>query len=668
MELTHHLFLLLVALSLICTPTVCSNAELNTLIDIKTALDPRGAYLSSWVHDGDPCGGTFEGVACNEHGKVANISLQGKGLDGVLPSAIGELTSLSGLYLHFNRLNGKIPKEIAGLNQLMDLYLDVNNFSGSIPEEVGNMSSLQVLQLCYNNLSGNVPTQLGSLKKLDVLALQYNQFTGAIPASLGDLGKLTRLDLSFNKLFGSIPVKLAEAPSLRMLDIRHNTLSGIVPMALQRLSDGFRYENNPGLCGVGFASLRLCSDSGNPSPSKPEPFVRKDIPESANLETNCTKMHCSNPSKRTHAGVVCGVVLFALVTVFGLSTFTWYRRQKQKIGSTLDSSDARLSTDQSKEVCRRSASPLISLEYSSGWDSLGEGPEEVTESFMFNLEDIESSTQHFSEVNFLGRSNYSAVYKGVLRDGSLVAIKRMSKMTCKSDEDEFFKGLKILTSLQHGNLVKLRGFCSSKGRGECFLIYDFIPNGNLLEYLDLKAGDHKVLEWSTRVSTIKGIAKGIDYLHTPQGIKPALVHQNISAEKVLIDWRFSPLLVGSCLHKLLADDIVFSMLKASAAMGYLAPEYTTTGKFTEKSDIYSFGILVFQILSGKTKIDQSNRQGAQLGRFGDFIDQNLNGKFSESEAANLGKIALLCTHELPHQRPTINGIRQELSLLLNDSS
>lgn len=662
--------------SLLCPPTVCSNDEKKTLIDIKAALDPHGTYLSSWSPDGDPCGGTFEGVACNELGQVANISLQGKGLDGVIPSAIVELKSLSGLYLHFNRLSGEIPKEIAGLTQLTDLYLNVNNLTGSIPQEVGNLSSLQVLQLCYNQLSGNVPTQLGSLKKLNVLALQYNQFTGAIPASLGDLDMLTRLDLSFNTFFGSIPVKLAEAPLLQILDVRNNTLSGNVPSALQRLSDGFQYDNNPGLCGVGFASLRVCTDSDSDSQNsnKPEPFAsgsggyaRKNIPESANLESNCNRTWCLNSSKHGHAGLISGVVVIALVTAIGLSMFSWYRRRKQKIGSTLESSDSRLSTDQAKEVCRRSASPLISLEYSNGWDPLGKGSQEVIENFMFNLEDVESATQHFSEVNFLGRSNYSAVYKGVLRDGSLVAIKRIAKISCKSDEAEFLKGLKVLTSLQHGNLVRLRGFCCSKGRGECFLIYDFVSNGNLLLYLDLKDGDEKVLEWSTRVSIIKGIAKGIDYLHTPQGSKPALVHQNISAEKVLIDWRLNPLLLGSGLHKLLADDIIFSMLKASAAMGYLAPEYTTTGRFTDKSDIYAFGMVVFQILSGRTRIDLLNRQGAELGRFDDFIDVNLKGKYSESEATKLGKIALLCTHELPHQRPTINTVRQELSLLGDNS-
>ncbi|XP_074279967.1 proline-rich receptor-like protein kinase PERK9 [Silene latifolia] len=669
----HPIFLIL-PLFYLCTPTVCQNAELKTLLEIKSALDPHGTYLSSWTVNGDPCvGPTFEGVACNADGKVANISLQGKGLNGVLPSAIGKLKNLTGLYLHFNKLSGEIPKEISELTQLTDLYLDVNNFTGSIPQQLGDMSSLQVLQLCYNKLSGNVPTRLGSLKQLNVLALQYNQLTGAIPASLGDLNELIRLDISFNNFFGSIPVKLAEARQLRILDVRNNTLSGNVPSALQRLKDGFQYENNPGLCGAGFASLRVCTESDYHSPNKLEPFAagsngfaKKDIPESANLQSNCSNTQCSNGSKGSHIGLVSAVIVIAIVTVVVLSTFSWYRRKKQKIGNNVDTSDSRLSTDQ-KDVSRRSAAPLISLEYSSGWDPLEKGSQEFFDSYMFNLEDVESATQHFSEVNFLGRSNYSAVYKGVLRDGSIVAIKRIAKSSCKSDEVEFLKGLKILTSLQHGTLVRLRGFCCSKGRGECFLIYDFVPNGNLLQYLDLNDGDENVLRWSARVSIIKGIAKGIDYLHNPQSNKPALVHQNISAEKVLIDWRLNPLLVGSGLHKLLADDIVFSMLKACAAMGYLAPEYTTTGKFTEKSDMYAFGILVLQILSGKTRIDLPNRQATESEKFEGFIDPNLRGKFCESEAMKLSQIALLCTHELPLQRPTINTVRQELSFL-DDSS
>lgn len=149
-------------------------------------------------------------------------------------------------------------------------------------------------------------------------------------------------------------------------------------------------------------------------------------------------------------------------------------------------------------------------------------------------------------------------------------------------------------------------------------------------------------------------------MHGNGGNKHAIVHQNISAEKVLIDGWYNPLLSDSGLHKLLADDIVFSTLKSSAAMGYLAPEYTNTGRFTGKSDIYAFGMIMFQILTGKRIITQLTSQGAELGRFEDFVDANLEGKFSEPEAAKLGRIALLCTHESPNQRPSIESVIRDL--------
>lgn len=285
------------------------------------------------------------------------------------------------------------------------------------------------------------------------------------------------------------------------------------------------------MCGIGFPDLHVCSASDVWDPNRPEPYQpgnisvngvpnspqnrsAEDLPESANLNPDCSGTSCSKTSKSPQIGVALGVIgLFVAFTVSGLFTFSWYRRRKQKIGSAFDSSDGRLSTDQAKEVHRKSASPLISLEYSNGWDPVAKGcstgySQEVLESFMFNLEEVERATQCFSEVNLLGKSSFSAVYKGILRDGSVVAVKCITKTSCKSDEAEFLKGLKILMSLKHENLVRLRGFCCSKGRGECFLIYDFVPNRSLLQYLDVNKGSGTTLEWSTRVSIINGIAKG----------------------------------------------------------------------------------------------------------------------------------------------------------------
>lgn len=292
---------------------------------------------------------------------------------------------------------------------------------------------------------------------------------------------------------------------------------------LKKLDNGFQFANNTELCGSGFADLKVCNTSFDPENlNKPEPFgpqskglAQKTIPQSAYVTGTQSK------SKSTNSGLaaILGAVLTTMLLVAGLFTFIWYRRRKQRIGTAFENSDSRISTDQYqvKEIVnRRSASPLISLEYSNGWDPMSKGQtgsgflQEGLESYVFNVDDVESATRFFSDSNLLGKSSFSSTYRGILRDGSIVAIKRIAKTSCKSDETEFLKGLKVLTSLKHENLLRLRGFCCSKGRGECFLIYDYVAKGNLSRYLDVKGktGNGIVLDWSTRFLIIKGIAKG----------------------------------------------------------------------------------------------------------------------------------------------------------------
>lgn len=407
--------------------------------------------------------------------------------------------------------------------------------------EIMMASSCAVLQLCYNRLSGSIPNQVGLLKKLSVLALQSNRLTGAIPASLGDLPELTRLDLSFNRFFGSIPSKLALVPRLLALDLRNNSLSGKVPYGsssalflgilspgswglvfhsflsgegLRRMEGRFHYGNNRGLCGAGFSSLRLCNSEDLLQPNKPEPYgglAHTGIPQSAYVKTHGS--HSSKPSSSSSLPVVIAAIAVGAVGVAsGLLAFACYRRRKQKIGSSIEITDSRLSTDQVKEAIRKSPSAPVGVGHTSGWDSLAGGgfSQEVSRSLRFNLEEVESATQHFSEVNLLGKSNFAATYKGILRDGSVVAVKSINKTSCKGEEGEFLKGLKLLASLSHENLVGLRGFCCSSGRGECFLLYDFVANGSLSQYLETKGKEEssRVLGWPQRVAIIKGIARG----------------------------------------------------------------------------------------------------------------------------------------------------------------
>ncbi|CAN8230966.1 unnamed protein product [Cochlearia groenlandica] len=683
-SLRYKLLALLLFTFLLTSHNVQANAELKALMELKSSLDPENKLLRSWTFNGDPCDGSFQGIACNHHLKVANISLQGKSLTGKLSPAVSELKCLSGLYLHYNSLSGEIPKEITNLTELSDLYLNVNNFSGEIPAEIGSMASLQVMDLCCNNLAGKIPNNIGSLKKLNVLSLQHNKLRGEVPSSFGDLSMLSRLDLSFNNLLGPIPKTLANIPQLDSLDLRNNSLSGLVPPGLKKLNERFLFENNTGLCGNEFPSLRACSafdEAYIEQIMQPTGDIDTDksslhnVSDSMHLQKHCGQTLCKKPSSKLPQVALISSVITVSITLIGacLLTFFRYRRRKQKISNTAEFSEGRLSTDHPQKDLRGS-SPLMSLAYTKEWDPLGDsrnGAEfsqepyhlfAINSSFRFNLEDIESATQCFSEANLLSRNSFTSVFKGVLRDGSLVAIRSINISSCKNEEDEFMTGLKLLSSLSHENLVKLRGFCCSRGRGECFLIYDFASKGKLSRFLDLQEYEtDKVLDWPSRISIIKGIAKGIAYLHgNDQQKKPEIVHRNISVEKILIDEQFNPLIADSGLHSLLADDLVFSTLKASAAMGYLAPEYVTTGRFTEKTDIFAFGVIILQILSGKLMLTTSLRVAAENGEHRGFIDEYLCGEFNEEEAMAMAKIATRCTLEIPDNRLSIETLLFEI--------
>ncbi|GJN39825.1 hypothetical protein PR202_gb28968 [Eleusine coracana subsp. coracana] len=531
------------------------------------------------------------------------------------------LPGLTGLYLHYNELGGELPRERGQLPDLAELYLGVNNLSGTIPVELGRLGALQVLQLGYNQLSGSIPTQLGQLRKLTVLALQSNQLTGAIPASLGDLPALTRLDLSSNHLFGSIPSKLAEIPQLVALDLRNNTLSGSVPSGMAKLHDGFRFENNSELCGAKFDSLKACPDENiedGKMPSKPESTSIKpqQIPQTTNLNRNCGHGRCSKPSTLSTGAVLAGtIIIVAGAAACGLSVFSWHRRQKQKVGSSVEHLEGRLSLDQSKEMYQKSASSLINVEYSSGWDTSSEGSQHgtrlsqrVSPSVRFNLEEVECATQYFSDVNLLGRSIFAATYKGIMRDGSVVTVKSINKSSCKSEEADFLKGLRMLTSLRHENLNSV-------------------------------AAGATVLDWATRVSIIKGIAKGIDYLHSSKPNQPPLVHQSISADKVLIDHLFVPTLRPACTSS--PDDVVFSTPRTRPWVP--RPEYTTTGPFTDKSDVYA-SVVVFHVLAGSRTVSHLRlARVREAGRPRTHASAQFRGPRPRSSPGS----ALLCTSERP---------------------
>ncbi|KAH7307622.1 hypothetical protein KP509_22G069100 [Ceratopteris richardii] len=582
--------------------------------------------------------------------------------------------------------------------------------------------------------------ELGALKQLNVLALQHNNLIGEIPSSLGYMMALSRLDLSFNMLNGTLPSSLDRLTKLTILDVSSNFLSGPIPSSLRRLQRGLRYNNNSMLCGDGFPNVPRCGNQyktmGDAPDVGPNSSVGGALSPSQNLssaavsadpqqKSGSARENVKVGSKTAQVAVVSGVIAFAVGgALIGLLIFVLFRRHKQRISSAFEFSDSKLGGIAFSSEMKPSTSsvltstiskvhkPLLDVHAAStstlnvghrGSRSFGSFSGVVFfngshQSFQYDLEELEMATNFFSDKNLLGKkAGHSAVYRGVLRDGSAVAIRALHKASCMTGMSEFKSVVGVIAQLRQENIVALKGFCCSSSKADCFLVYDYVTNGTVQEHLNrrpstLSSKASKVstpLEWSVRARIALDIARGMHFMH--RGTEEAVIHQNLSAANVLLDQNCNAFISDAGLHRLLADDIVFSLLKSAAVRGYLAPEYVATGRLTEKSDVYAFGVLLLQLLTGKTSLGAGLEQGQEMaavarsngdedsamqknsnsskssgnsnnmvswarslvgaGCVEELVDANLKGNYSAVAATHMAAVAFACTHEDPAERP-----------------
>ncbi|KAJ7559059.1 hypothetical protein O6H91_04G068000 [Diphasiastrum complanatum] len=670
--------------------TAEARGEIDVLLEMKTALDPEGGILTSWTIGKDPCGGSFLGVACNDKGHVANLSLQGSGLTGTIPVVVAELTDLTGLYLHYNKLQDQIPgSALARLKGLTEVYLNVNLLSGTIPSELASLSSLQVLQLCCNDFNGRIPEELSQLRQLKILALQHNHLTDDIPSSFGGLSSLTHLDLSFNVLSGSIPSSLGNLSYLKVFDVRNNNLSGSPPPELHSLNQAFFYSENSWLCGNDFAGLPACNSSelqnpesltGSFSPDQNAmPFLHglPKTPKKRDQPKSCLAV--------IKVSVIAGVVAIAVGGILAMSvSFVWSRRLKQKIRGANENGRRKVCEERGRKISGGTTLDLLSMTsnqskfcpngktnnpiYRALTPVHGTVASSSLRSFGYEFEELEVATNFFSKKCLLGGSNHGAIYKANLANGSTVIVKHINKTSFAAGEAEFQSALEILKQLSHENIATVRGICISGGGAHCYLVYDFVPYRTLHEHLY----DETVssLDWVTRVHIAYGVAKGLEYLHSKME-HPVLQH-TIWTSNVLLDEHYNVILSDWGLTKIISNEVLFADIKMSAAMGYLAPEYALTGHLDEKTDIFAFGVVLLELLTGRkpvfvheqSQLVTSTRSWVKVlfdsGHLHDVVDQTLRGKFSTAGAISLINLAFFCMSEVPGDRPVMTQVVQHL--------
>ncbi|PSR99786.1 Serine/threonine-protein kinase [Actinidia chinensis var. chinensis] len=222
----------------------------------------------------------------------------------------------------------------------------------------------------------------------------------------------------------------------------------------------------------------------------------------------------------------------------------------------------------------------------------------------YTLRELEESTNGFSDENVIGEGGYGIVYSGVLEDNTRVAVKNLLNNRGQA-EKEFKVEVEVIGRVRHKNLVRLLGYCAEGAHR--MLVYEYVDNGNLEQWLHGDVGPCSPLTWDIRMNIILGMAKGLTYLH--EGLEPKVVHRDIKSSNILLDKQWNTKVSDFGLAKLLGSERNYVTTRVMGTFGYVAPEYASTGMLNERSDVYSFGILAMEIISGRSPVDYSRPPG-----------------------------------------------------------
>ncbi|KAI4329349.1 hypothetical protein L6164_021622 [Bauhinia variegata] len=278
---------------------------------------------------------------------------------------------------------------------------------------------------------------------------------------------------------------------------------------------------------------------------------------------------------------------------------------------------------------------------------------------VFSLKELHSATNNFNYDNKLGEGGFGSVYWGQLWDGSQIAVKRLKVWSNKA-EMEFAVEVEILARVRHKNLLSLRGYCA-EGQ-ERLIVYDYMPNLSLLSHLHGQHSAECLLDWNRRMNIAIGSAEGILYLH--HQATPHIIHRDIKASNVLLDSDFQAQVADFGFAKLIPDGATHVTTRVKGTLGYLAPEYAMLGKASESCDVYSFGILLLELASGRKPIEKLSATMKRTitdwalplaceKKFSELADPKLNGEYVEEELKRVIFIAIACANSQPEKRPTM---------------
>ncbi|KAK9205597.1 hypothetical protein WN943_015865 [Citrus x changshan-huyou] len=639
------LLILFFVLSFLITVSSASNEEADALLKWKASLQIHNrSLLSSWIKDTtnvssktSPC--AWYGISCNDAGRVVNITLPAKGLKGRLHDfSFSSFPHLAYLDLSYNKLFGTIPKSLRNCTSLFRVRLNGNNLTGNISEALGIYPNLTFIDLSRNNFYGEISSNWGQCPKLGTLNVSMNNITGGIPREIGNSSQLHALDLSLNHIVGEIPKELGKLNSLTKLILRGNQLTGRLPTEIGSFKEleyldlsANRFNNSVPKSLGSLLKLHYLSLSNNQ-------FVQ-ELPKELEKLVQLSELDLSH-------NFLGGELLSQICNMESLEK--------------LNLSHNNLSG--SIPNCFEGMHGLSVIDIS---DNQLQGP--VPNSTAFRnapVEALEGNKELCGEY-CIGNGGHGSVYRAELPSGEVVAVKKFhSSLPCDqiADQKEFSTEVKALTEIRHRNIVKLYGFCSHARHS--FLVYEFLERGSLAAILSNDAAAQE-LGWSQRMNVIKGVADALSYLH--HDCFPPIVHRDISSKNLLLDLEYEAHVADFGIAKFLKPDSS-NWTEFAGTYGYIAPELAYTMKITEKCDVYSFGVLVLEVIKGKHPRDFLSSTSSPSLNTDIALNEMLDPRLPvpscsvQEKLISIMEVAFSCLNESPESRPTMKIVSQQLRI------
>ncbi|XP_002445573.1 probable LRR receptor-like serine/threonine-protein kinase At2g23950 [Sorghum bicolor] len=524
-------------------------------------------------------------------------------------------------------------------NLVIGLGVPSQGLSGTLSGRIANLTHLEQVLLQNNNITGRLPPELGALPRLQTLDLSNNRFSGRVPDTLGRITTLRYLRLNNNSLSGPFPASLAKIPQLSFLDLSYNNLTGPVPLFPTRT---FNIVGNPMICGSN-AGAGECAAA---LPPATVPFPLDSTPGGSRTTGAAAAGRSKAGAARLPIGVGTSLGASSLV-LFAVSCFLWRRKRRHTGGP----------------------SSVLGIHERGGYDlEDGGGGGGVVARLgnvrQFGLRELQAATDGFSAKNILGKGGFGNVYRGRLPDGTTVAVKRL-KDPSASGEAQFRTEVEMISLAVHRHLLRLVGFCAASG--ERLLVYPYMPNGSVASRLRGKPA----LDWATRKRIAVGAARGLLYLH--EQCDPKIIHRDVKAANVLLDEHHEAVVGDFGLAKLLDHGDSHVTTAVRGTVGHIAPEYLSTGQSSEKTDVFGFGILLLELVTGQRALELGKASGALHSQKGVvmldwvrkvhqekmldlLVDHDLGPHYDRIEVAEVVQVALLCTQFQPSHRPKMSEV------------